>query len=69
MRAAFASPRFAQLIGWAVIAAVSGARLVLKRAGQGSPFTVPIAVPVTGLLLCGGLLLYQTGQLLCGLAG
>lgn len=61
--------RMTSAIALGIFAAVNGALLVLKRGDQDSPFTVPTAVPVTGLLLCAGMLLYQTVQLLRGLAG
>ena len=61
--------RITSAIALAIFAGVNAALISLKRQDPRSPFTVPMAVPVTGLVLCLSMLLYQGVQLLLGLAG
>ncbi|MGI9258879.1 MAG: APC family permease [Gammaproteobacteria bacterium] len=59
--------RVTSFVALGIFTAVNIALLRLKRRDEERPpFSVPIAVPVCGALLCGGMMLYQIVELLSG---
>jgi len=65
---AFSLDRLARLtsfIALGIFVSVNASLWRLKRAGHPEPpFTVPAAIPITGIVLCGGMMVYQAVSLL-----